>query len=446
MAYAALTPDDRKAMLAELRLASIGALFKDIPEKVRLRSPLGIPEGLSEQEVSTLLSGIAGTNRLPRLSFLGAGAYRHYIPAAVDQLLLRGEFFTAYTPYQAEASQGSLQAIFEFQTLICQLTGMDLANASVYDGATALAEAAVMAAGITSKKDILVSDAVHPHYRQVLKTYARGGRLVIRELPSQEGGTDPAGTQAIGSDTAAVIVQSPNFFGVVEDYRALADDAHRKGALLIALSCEATSLGILKPAGEMGADIAVGEAQSFGSPLSFGGPHCGFMATREEHMRHIPGRLVGQPLDSEGKRGFTLTLQAREQHIRREKATSNICTNVTLCALQSVVYMSLLGRGGVKELAQLNFDKAEFMRQLLSKIKGVEVKRSAPTFNEFTVCLPRDASSVVAAMIERGFAAGFPVGRYYKNMENYLIIAVTEKRTKEEMVKFAESLESVLWN
>ena len=441
MAYAALTPDDRKAMLAELRLASIGALFKDIPEKVRLRSPLGIPEGLSEQEVSTLLSGIAGTNRLPRLSFLGAGAYRHYIPAAVDQLLLRGEFFTAYTPYQAEASQGSLQAIFEFQTLICQLTGMDLANASVYDGATALAEAAVMAAGITSKKDILVSDAVHPHYRQVLKTYARGGRLVIRELPSQEGGTDPAGTQAIGSDTAAVIVQSPNFFGVVEDYRALADDAHRKGALLIALSCEATSLGILKPAGEMGADIAVGEAQSFGSPLSFGGPHCGFMATREEHMRHIPGRLVGQTLDSEGKRGFTLTLQAREQHIRREKATSNICTSQQLNALACAIHLALLGPN-LRELAELNLQKAAYARKALSTMRVRIPHEDRPHYNEFIALIP-DAGRAHASLAERDVIAGLPLKALYpdrKELRDALLLCVTEMNSREEIDELASLL------
>jgi len=443
--YIANTKEEVYQMLNAIGVKSIDDLFVDILPHQRPRS-FNIPKGKSEFEVTQHVSRLAAKNAVHLIPFIGGGYYDHYIPAAVGALMSRGEFYTAYTPYQPECSQGTLQALYEYQSSICTLTQMEAANASLYDGGTALYEALMMAIRITGRKKVIMDGGVSPIYRKILTTYTTNWDIEFQETPVVHGQSDRSQIERLlDKKTAAIILQNPNFFGAVDDHSDIIEKAHQLGILAV-MSVYPISLGLLKTPGEMGADIVTGEGQSLGLPLNFGGPYLGFMATRKEFIRKMPGRIVGKTIDMHGRRSFVNTLQAREQHIRREKATSNICTNVTLCALQSVVYMSLLGRRGLKELAQLNFDKAEFMRQILSKIRGVEVKRSAPTFNEFTVCLPRDASSVVAAMIERGFAAGFSVGRYYKNMDNYLIIAVTEKRTKEEIVKFAESLEAVLWD
>lgn len=441
--YIANTKQEVHEMLNSIGVKSVDDLFVDIKPHHRARS-FNIPRGKSEFEVTEHVSRLAAKNAAHLIPFIGGGYYDHYIPAAVGALISRGEFYTAYTPYQPECSQGTLQSLYEFQSCVCTLTEMEASNASLYDGGTALYEAVMMAIRINGRKKIIMDGGVSPIYRTILKTYTTNLDIEFQETPVVHGQSDRSQIERLLDEkTAAIILQNPNFFGAVDDHGDIIQKAHKLGVLVI-MSVYPISLGLLKTPGEMGADIVTGEGQSLGLPLNFGGPYLGFMTTRKEFVRKMPGRIVGKTLDIHGRRSFVNTLQAREQHIRREKATSNICTNVTLCALQAVVYMSLLGKQGLKDLAQLNLDKAEFLRQILSKIKGVEVKRSAPTFNEFTVCLPKDASSVIAAMIERGFAAGFPVGRYYKGMDNYLIIAVTEKRTKEEMVKFAEGLEAVL--
>ncbi len=443
--YIANTPDEVQVMLQTIGIKSLDDLFSDIKPHHRPQS-FNLPKGKSELEVTEHLTRLAGKNAHHLTLFVGGGYYDHYIPAAVNSLISRGEFYTAYTPYQPECSQGTLQALYEFQSSVCTLTGMDVANASLYDGGTALFEALMMAIRLTDRKKIIMDGSVSPIYRTIIKTYTSNLDIEFAETPVAHGQSDRQQIKKLLDDkTAAIILQNPNFFGAIDDHSDLVEEAHRRGALIIE-SVYPISLGILKTPGEMGVDIVTGEGQSLGLPLNFGGPYLGFMATRKEFIRKMPGRIVGQTVDAQGRRAFVNTLQAREQHIRREKATSNICTNVSLCALQATVYMALLGRQGLTELAQLNLDKAEFARQTLSNIKGVEVKRSAPTFNEFTVCLPKDAAEVVGGMIEKGFAAGFPAGRYFKGMENYLIIAVTEKRTKEEIVKFAQSLETVLWN
>ena len=443
--YIANTQDDVQAMLKTIGVKGIDDLFIDIREDQRPRS-FNLPEGKSEWEVVQHITRLAHKNAVDLILFIGGGYYDHYIPAAVHALISRGEFYTAYTPYQPECAQGTLQALYEYQSSMCTLTEMDAANASLYDGGTALYEAALMAIRITGRHKILMDGGVSPIYRKILRSYTINLNIEFAETPVVHGQSDRSQISKLLDDkTAAVILQNPNFFGAVDDHSDIIAAVHKVGALAIA-SVYPIALGILKTPGEMGADIVTGEGQSLGLPLNFGGPYLGFMATRKAFIRKMPGRIVGQTVDVHGRRCFVNTLQAREQHIRREKATSNICTNVSLCALQALIYLTLLGRQGLKELAQLNLDKAEFAKQMLEKIKGVQVKRSAATFNEFTVCLPRDANAVVEAMIKKGFAAGFPLGRYYKGMENYLTIAVTEKRTHEEIIQFAKSLEEVLWN
>ncbi len=446
--YVANTPQEVQEMLDAIGVGSMDDLFVDIRSGHRPKS-FSLPQGKSEQEVVEHLGRLAKKNAAHLVPFIGAGYYDHYIPAAVPALMSRGEFFTAYTPYQPECSQGTLQALYEFQSSLCTLTQMEVANASLYDGGTALFEAVMMAMRVTGRNRVIMDGGVSPIFRKMIQTYTGNLRLEFAETPVAHGQSDRAQiAKLLNKKAAAVILQNPNFFGAIDDHSDIVEGAHKVGALAIE-SVYPISLGLLKTPGEMGVDIVTGEGQSLGLPLNFGGPYLGFMATKKEFIRKMPGRIVGQTLDIKGQRSFVNTLQAREQHIRREKATSNICTNVSLCALQAHVYMSLLGKQGLKDLAQLNLDKAEFMRQTLSKIKGVQVKRSSATFNEFTVMLPKDASSVAAAMIPKGFAAGFPLGRYYRDMENYLLIAVTEKRTKEQILKYAESLEAVLeaaWN
>ena len=443
MNYIPHTQDDIKQMLLTIGVKSIDELFKDIPVSLRPKS-FNLPASKSEFEVSQLLRKLASKNATGLINFVGAGFYDHFIPAAVESLSSRSEFYTAYTPYQPECSQGWLQAIYEYQSIICELTGLDVSNASLYDGGTALFEALMMAVRHTGRNKIILDSGVNLIYRTMLYTYTSNLSIEFVEIPVAHGQSCREELfKYLDDKTAAVIFQNPNFFGAVDDYSDMVERVHEFGALAIA-SVYPVSLGILKTPGEMGFDIATGEGQSLGIPLSFGGPYLGFMAVRARLVRQMPGRIVGATVDSDGKRGFVLTLQTREQHIRREKATSNICSNEALCALRASVFMSLLGREGFKELAEHNYQKAEFAKLELARIPGVQVKRSSPTFNEFTVLLPRHADEVAHRMIEKGFACGFPLGRFYKGMENYLLIAVTEKRTKEEICRLADSLEAVL--
>jgi glycine dehydrogenase subunit 1 len=443
MNYISNTELEKKEMLKAIGAASVDGLFQDIPADLRPQS-FDIPEGKSEYEVLEHLKLLARKNATQLTGFVGAGFYDHYIPAAVDSLAGRPEFYTAYTPYQPECSQGWLQAIYEYQTVICELTGLDVSNASLYDGGTALYEAAMMAVRLTGRKKIIVDSGVNLIYRTMLYTYTSNLSIEFVETPVVHGQSCREDIyKHLDDKTAAVIVQNPNFFGAVDDFSDIAGRVHSCGALVIA-SVYPVSLGMLKSPAEMGFDIATGEGQSLGIPLSFGGPYLGFIAVKKEHMRQLPGRIVGETVDKDGKRGFVLTLQAREQHIRRERATSNICSNEALCALRAVIYTSLLGKTGLQELARLNYQKAEFAKTILDKVPKVKVKRSAPTFNEFTVQLPKNADEVVHRMIGKGFACGFPLGRFYKGLDNYLLVAVTEKRSKEDIVHFANSLEAVL--
>lgn len=443
MNYIPHTKKDTQDMLKAIGVSSIEDLFRDIKPELRAKS-FNIPEGKSEFEVMQYLKKLSLKNASGLINFVGAGFYDHYIPAAVDALCSRSEFYTAYTPYQPECSQGWLQAIFEYQTAICELTGLDIANASLYDGGTALYEAAMMAIRLTKRNKIIMDSGVNLIYRSMLYTYTSNLSIEFVESPVVHGQSYRDEIfKCLDDKTAAVIVQNPNFFGAVDDYSDIIKKAHSKGALVIG-SVYPVSLGMLKTPAEMDIDIATGEGQSLGIPLSFGGPYLGFMAVKKEFIRQMPGRIAGATVDKDGKRGFVLTLQTREQHIRREKATSNICSNESLCALRAIIYLSLIGKTGLKELAELNFNKAEFAKSRLEKIPGVTVKRSSPTFNEFTLLLPKNADDAVHKMIDKGFACGFPLGRFYKGMDNYLLVAVTEKRTKEEIVKFADSLEAVL--
>ncbi len=443
MSYIPHTQEDVRQMLSAIGAESIAELFKDIPASLRPKS-FEIPESKSEFEVTRILRKLSAKNATGLVNFVGAGFYDHFIPAGVDAIASRAEFYTAYTPYQPECSQGWLQAIYEYQSIICQLTGLDVSNASLYDGGTALFEAMMMAIRQTGRNKIILDSGVNLIYRTMLYTYTLNLSVEFVEIPVVHGQSSRGELlKHLDDRTAAVILQNPNFFGAVDDHSDIVNEAHKFGALAIA-SVYPVSLGILKTPGEMGFDIATGEGQSLGIPLSFGGPYLGFMAVKNELARQMPGRIVGASVDSGGKRGFVLTLQTREQHIRRQKATSNICSNEALCALRAAVFVSLLGKEGLKELAEHNYQKAEFAKEELSRVKGVTVKRSSPTFNEFTVLLPGGADELVRRMIEKGFACGFPLGRFYQGMDNYLLIAVTEKRTKEEIVGLAESLEVLL--
>ncbi len=441
--YIANTDADVQKMLEVLGMSCVDDLFLDIKKEHAPRS-FDLPEGYSEYEVVSRINQLAGKNSSNLVLFIGGGYYDHYIPAAVSSLISRGEFLTAYTPYQPECSQGTLQALYEFQSLICALTDMEIANASLYDGGTALYEAMMMAIRITGRHRIIMDGGVSPIYRKIIRSYTNNLDIEFLETPVIHGQScRPDIQKLLDEKTAAVILQNPNFFGAVDDFSDIVAMTHRHGALTIS-SVYPVSLGLLKTPGDMGVDIVTGEGQSLGLPLNFGGPYLGFMATRKKYARKMPGRIVGQTVDRQGRRCFVNTLQAREQHIRREKATSNICTNEALCAIQAAIFMSLLGPEGMKDLARLNFEKAEFTRQTLARIPGVEVKKSAPTFNEFTVRLDRDAHEVVEAMIQKGFVAGFPLGRYYPEMNDYMIMAVTEKRTRSEILQFAKHLEDVM--
>lgn len=441
--YAPHTKEDIKAMLATIGAGSVADLFRDIKPSYAPKS-FKIPPGKSEMEVMDHFTKLSSTNCSSVIKFLGGGFYDHYIPSVVDALSSRSEFYTAYTPYQPECSQGTLQAIYEYQSAICALTGMEIANASLYDGGTALYEAAMMATKITGRNKIVVDGGVNPIYRKILYTYTKNLHIDFVEIPVSHGqSTREEMFKYFDDKTAGVILQNPNFFGAIDDHTDIIEKAHAAGAIAVE-SVYPIALGMLKTPREMNADIVTGEGQSMGMPLSFGGPYLGFMATKKEFARRMPGRIAGVTVDKNGRRGFVLTLQAREQHIRREKATSNICSNEALCAMRAIIFLSAMGREGLRELAQLNHDKAEYAKKLLDKIKGVEVKKSSPTFNEFTVLLPKNADDVLEAMISKNFLAGLPLGRYYKGMEKYMLVAVTERRTKKEIEDFAHNLEKVV--
>ncbi len=447
MTYISNTQEDKLQMLKTIGIkdGDVEKLFKDIPRNLRARS-FDIPSGKSEYEVTQHIKKLANKNNTDLISFLGAGYYDHFIPAAVDALVSRSEFYTAYTPYQPEASQGTLQSIYEYQSAISRLTDMEVANASLYDGGTAVYEAAMMAMRITGRNKIITDSGVNPIHRKILYSYTSNLSIEFKEIPVVHGQSDRGIVDKFLDDkTAAIILQNPSFFGAIDDYTDIIKKCHSLGAVAI-MSVYPISLGILKTPGEIGADIVVGEGQSLGIPLSFGGPYLGFMAAKKEFVRKMPGRLVGATVDAEGRRGFALTLQTREQHIRREKATSNICSNEALCALRALIYLCLLGKEGLKEVANLCFKKAEYAKKVLEGIKGVEVKRSSPTFNEFTVKLPSNAEEIIQKLQDKCFFAGFPLGLYYNEMEDYMLVAVTEKRTKEEIDQYAKALESVLWS
>ncbi len=440
MDYIPHTPEDIRRMMSAIGIASVAELFEDIPEKYRLKRFLDLPPSLSEQEISGLMKDYAARNVVPSMILKGAGAYNHYIPAVVGHVISRSEFYTAYTPYQAEISQGILQAIYEYQTMIARLTGMRVANASMYDGASAMAEAAVLAAKTLNRNRIAVIRSVHPEYRQVVKTYAWSNGYEVTEIPyGQNGQLDPkALADGVDQHTAAVLLQSPNFFGVVEDCAAIASIVHSRGALLVSGFTEATSLGILKPPGEAGADFVVGEGQALGNPLNYGGPYLGIFAATEKFLRKIPGRLVGATVDQEGKRGYVLTLQTREQHIRRERATSNICSNEALCALAAAVYLVSLGKN-LRKLAALNVHKTQYLMKQLLKIPGWEPIFSGPVYNEFAVRCP-DPQAVNGKLRREGIVGGYELAKDYPEREGGMLFCATEMLSREDMDRVAEIL------
>ncbi|MEN6469511.1 MAG: aminomethyl-transferring glycine dehydrogenase subunit GcvPA [Smithella sp.] len=438
MDYCPHTPQDIHQMQAVIGAGSIEELFADIPQKFRIRQMPGIPASLSEQETLGLMQAIAAKNRMPRVTLTGAGAYVHYIPAVVGHIIGRAEFYTAYTPYQAEISQGILQAIYEYQTMIAHLTGTEIANASMYDGASAMAEAAVLCAKMSNRSRIVVARSVHPQYRQVLQTYSWANGYTITEMPyTATGQLDLAALQnALDDSVAAVVVQSPNFFGCIEEITPIADAAHKNGALLIAGFTDGTSLGVLKPAGASGADFVVGEGQSFGNPVNYGGPYLGIFAAREKFLRRIPGRLAGATVDKNGRRGFVLTLQTREQHIRREKATSNICSNEALCALAAGVYLAALGKN-LGKLATLNIYKTQYLKNNLLKLAGWKEVFSAPVYNEFALRCP-DAQAVNEKLKAAGMIGAYDLQKDYPALENTLLFCATEMLSKDDMDRVAE--------
>ena len=443
MPFIANTDKQQKEMLAEIGQTMAG-LFADIPAEFMDRD-FNLPTGITEQQVRNRLAELAGKNSIDLTCFLGGGFYDHFIPAAVYSLISRSEFYTAYTPYQPELSQGTLQAVYEYQSAICRLTEMEVANASLYDGGTAIYEAIMMALRVTGRNKIIIDDSVNPIYRVMIKSYTKNLNIQLEETCSLDGLANRKQIlKKIDAQTAAVVVQNPNFFGCIDDVTDIAKAAHEKGALLIA-SVYPVSLGILKTPGAMDADIVTGEGQSLGMPMSFGGPYLGFMATKKTYVRKMPGRIVGETKDKFGRRSFVLTLQAREQHIRRAKATSNICSNEGLCALTALIYLSLLGKTGLQETAKLCTDKASYAYRRLTKIPKVTAHfKTKWFFNEFVLDLPCKAGDVIAKLIDKGFAAGFPLSRYYEGMENSILICVTEKRSKQQIGMLAEALESVL--
>ncbi|MDF1580776.1 MAG: aminomethyl-transferring glycine dehydrogenase subunit GcvPA [Desulfuromonadales bacterium] len=438
MRYLPQTETDIREMLETIAVDDIEALFSAIPAEVRLQRPLRLPEAMAESELLSELKRLAAANADPDryLSFLGGGAYNHFIPAVVDQLISRSEFYTAYTPYQPEISQGTLQAIFEYQTLICQLTGMDVANASLYDGASACAEAVLMAVrAARQRRKVLLSGALHPEYRETVRTYCQYLEIELVEVPfGADGITDRERlTELLDAETAAVVVGYPNFFGVVEPLADFAAVAQAAGARLVAAVAEPLALGLFKSPGELGADIVAGEGQSFGIPVSFGGPYLGFFAARDKDVRSMPGRLIGETVDRDGKRGFVLTLATREQHIRREKATSNICSNEGLCALTATVYLALLGKQGLREVAQQNYAKSAYAKEQIAALPNCSLPFAAPTFNEFVVETDAPAAVVLQRLAGERILAGIDLHRYYPQLANRLLVCVTEQNSRAQI-------------
>jgi glycine dehydrogenase subunit 1 len=443
--YIPNSPEERTEMLHQVGLNSADELFDSIPRDLRLTRNLNTTPALSEIELLAGFEQLATRNPgAQRISFLGAGAYQHYIPTIVDHIISRSEFFTAYTPYQPEISQGTLQVIFEFQTLVCQLTGMEVANASMYDGSTALAEAVLMAERVTKRSKVIACGAIHPEYLEVITTYVQHAGIDLLHAPiDSETGQASGALDLLDDKTAALVVQSPNFFGCIEDVAALAEKAHAAGALLIVTVTEAMSLGLLRSPGACGADIVVAEGQSFGVPLSFGGPYVGLFATREKYARQIPGRLVGEAYDKEGRRGFVLTLATREQHIRREKATSNICTNEGLIALATTVYLETMGRRGLQEVAAQCAQKAAYAAKRISELEGFSIPYTGPRFNEFVVRTPVDAKQLLARLAsERTITGGLPLSRYYQDRPNEFLVCVTEINSRAQIDALVEGLAS----
>ena len=439
--FTSTTPETEKEMLDTIGVSSVKELLAQIPQQF-LYPTLNLPKALTEAELTAHIRALAAKNK-PLKNFIGAGIYEHFIPAAVPALSSRGEFLTAYTPYQAEASQGTLQTIYEFQSCICSLFDMDVATASHYDGATATMEAALACVRITGRKEIILSTLLHPHYKEVLKTYTRHLGITLTEAAVKDGVVDVEKLAGQVSDkTACVILPNPNFLGNLEQAEQIAKITHDKGALLVAV-VNPISLGILQTPGEYGADFAVAEGQCLGNPMSFGGPGLGIMTAKKAYVRQLPGRIVGIAKDHDGKRAFVLTLQAREQHIRREKAASNICSNEALCALNAVIYLTLLGPQGIKEVAQLNLERAHQLAQLISKIPGFKVGTNKPFFNEFVVTCPRPASEVIEKLAAKQIAAGYDLGKLCAQMKNCLLVCATELRTEEDLKAYAHALEAI---
>jgi glycine dehydrogenase subunit 1 len=444
MRYLPKSPAERDKMLSTIGVRSIDDLFVTIPERFRLRQALKLPGPYSEPEIIQYFKQRAKESSLGYTSFLGAGVYNHLRSVVTDTIVQRGEFLTSYTPYQAEISQGTLQAIFEFQTLMCQLTGQEVANASMWDGSTAVTEAVLMAQRITRRRRVLVARSLHPEYREVVKTYAKNSGLEVEEVPFGLDGTLNQKTleSALAQDAAAVVVQSPNFFGAIEHTPTLADCAHSRGALLVVAVTEGVSLGLVRPPAE--ADIVALEGQSFGLAPSYGGPFVGVIATHDKFVRQMPGRLAGQAKDSSGRRGFVLTLAAREQHIRREKATSNICTNQALCALAATVHLTLLGKEGLREMAEQNLSKAHFALGELVKIPGVRRAFESPFFNEFTISLPRSVDAANRQLLREKIVGPLALDAFYPDLPNHALVCVTETTTRAQIEHFVSELRTAV--
>ena len=446
MDYVPNTSENKTKMLEKIGVKDFSQLIKSIPASLLLKRELCLPPALSEVELAKHIQKLSSKSKSTHemISFLGGGAYDHFIPSVVNHILSRSEFYTAYTPYQAEVSQGTLQSAYEYQSLICQLTGMDVSNASMYDGASAVAEAALLAHSETGRDEVLVFNSVHPHYIQVLRTYTEGVRLKIKVGRLAEGFIDVDDLKKrVSAKVACVIVQNPNFFGLIEEVKEIESAVHSFGALLI-MVCDPISLGLLKPPGEYGADVVCGEGQSLGNPQNFGGPFLGYFACKKNLIRRMPGRIIGATTDTEGKRGFVMTLQTREQHIRREKATSNICTNEALCALASCVYLSLMGKSGLKKVAELCLQKSHYALEKITQIDRFSKKFSAPFFREFVVQTPVPPKRIIRSLLKKNILAGIDLSGYKLGLKNCLLLSVTEKRTKEEIDYFVEQLKKLV--
>jgi glycine dehydrogenase subunit 1 len=440
--YLSNTPTDRRAMLDVIGAASVEDLLARVPARARLTRPLDLPPAAAELNLIAEMQALAASNAdAGRYTcFLGGGSYDHFVPGVINHMILRGEFFTAYTPYQPEASQGTLRSIYEYQTMIAELTGMDVANASIYDGASSLAEAVLMAASVTGRSEAVLAAGVNPLYRHVTATYCDGLHVKLRSAPAPDGALDlDQGRSLVTAKTAALVIQTPNFHGCLEDVAAAAEIAHAAGALLIVVA-DPVNLGVLEAPGHLGADIVVGEGQGLGVPMSYGGPNLGVFAAKRELVRRIPGRLVGATVDLDGQRGFVLTLQTREQHIRRAKATSNICTNVALCALMATIYVATLGKQGLVEVGELSTAKAHYAAERLTRIPGVSLRFTAPFFKEFTLKLPVSPDRVVGKLLKQRILGGIPLKRFDRALGDCLLVAVTEKRSREEIDRLADAL------